>query len=82
MTSHIRRWGNSDALRFPANALAAVGLKTNDPVEVRVVEGKLVVEKTEPKARPVTLDWLLEGVTPENLHGEIDFGAPVGREFR
>jgi len=25
---------------------------------------------------------MIERVTPENLHGEIDFGEPVGREFR
>lgn len=25
---------------------------------------------------------MMEQVTPENLHGEIDFGEPVGREFR
>ena len=25
---------------------------------------------------------MMERVTPENLHGEIDFGEPVGREFR
>ena len=28
------------------------------------------------------LDELLAEVTPENLHGEMDFGEPVGREFR
>ncbi|MFB2937570.1 hypothetical protein ACE1B6_20165 [Aerosakkonemataceae cyanobacterium BLCC-F154] len=27
------------------------------------------------------LHEMLEGVTPENLHGEIDFGEPVGREI-
>lgn len=26
------------------------------------------------------LDTLLAGVTEENLHGEIDFGSPVGAE--
>jgi len=23
---------------------------------------------------------LLAGITPENLHAEVDFGAPVGKE--
>lgn len=27
------------------------------------------------------LHEMLEGVTPENLHGEINFGEPVGREI-
>jgi hypothetical protein len=35
-----------------------------------------------PAARPrYTLDELLAPVTPDNLHGEVDFGPPVGREI-
>ena len=35
----------------------------------------------EPLSRPdYRLDDLLSGITPENLHDEVDFGAPVGRE--
>jgi antitoxin MazE len=26
------------------------------------------------------LERLLEGITKENLHGEVDFGKPVGNE--
>ena len=29
---------------------------------------------------PPSLDGLLAGVTKENVHAEIDFGLPVGRE--
>lgn len=79
---HIRRWGNSAAIRIPAVELEAAGLKPDDPVTVREEGGRIVIEKAAPKSRPVTLEWLLEGVTPEDLHGEIDFGAPVGKEFR
>lgn len=82
MTVHVRRWGNSDAVRIPATALAAAGLRTNDAVEVRGEEGRLVIERAQPAPQAVTLDWLLEGVTAENLHGEIDFGPPIGKEFR
>ena len=30
--------------------------------------------------RKYTLAQLLDGVTPENVHGEVDFGRPVGKE--
>ena len=30
--------------------------------------------------RKYTLAELLEGVTPENVHAEVDFGRPVGKE--
>ncbi len=31
--------------------------------------------------RASDLKEMLDGVTPENLQGEIDFGEPVGREI-
>jgi len=30
--------------------------------------------------RKYTLAQLLDGVTPQNVHGEVDFGRPVGKE--
>jgi antitoxin MazE len=30
--------------------------------------------------REYTLSELLKGITPENLHEEVDFGGPVGKE--
>ena len=77
MNQYVRRWGNSAAIRLPASTLAAAGLKPDDPVDVREENGRIVIER----AKPVTLDWLLEGITPDNLHREIDFGSPVGNEF-
>ncbi len=81
MTVHVRRWGNSDAVRIPASALAAAGLKTNDAVEVRVENGRVVIEKAEPEPEEITLEWLLSGVTPENIHSEFDWGPAVGKEI-
>jgi antitoxin MazE len=75
----VRKWGNSAAVRLPAAALAAAGIKVGDPVEVREEKGRLVIEKARPE--PLTLEWLLEGITPDNLHPEVDFGPPVGKEF-
>jgi antitoxin MazE len=80
MNQHVRRWGNSAAVRIPATTLAAAGLKPDDRIEVREENGRIIIEKA--KAQPVTLEWLIEGITPENVHGEVDFGRPVGREFR
>ena len=48
------------------------------PVEVSLVEGKLVVTPVTDPA--FTLDQLLAGVTEENLHREVDTGPPAGNE--
>jgi antitoxin MazE len=77
MNLYVRRWGNSAAVRIPAATLDAAGLKPGDPVEVREENGRIVIEKV-PEA--LTLEWLIAGITPENRHEEIDWGAPVGRE--
>jgi len=79
MNMHIRKWGNSAAVRIPAAALDAAGLKPDDPVEVREENGRIVVEKAGPQQ--ITLEWLLDGITPENVHPETDFGRPVGKEI-
>lgn len=78
MGVYIRRWGNSAAVRLPASALAAAGIAVDDPVEVREEDGRIDVERVPSEA--VTLEWLIAGITPENLHGEVDFGLPQGRE--
>ena len=79
MNMHIRRWGNSAAVRIPAATLDAAGLKPDDRVEVREENGRIVIEKAGPEE--LTLEWLLEGITPENVHPETDFGPPVGKEI-
>ena len=79
MNMHIRRWGNSAAVRLPAATLAAAGLKADDAVDVREENGRIVIEAAKPKR--ITLDSLLAGITPETLHEEIDFGLPRGKEI-
>ena len=43
--------------------------------EVHIKKAKAV-----PKRRKYTLSQLLGKVTPENLHAEVDFGRPLGKE--
>ena len=39
-----------------------------------------VTLKREENTR-ISLDDLVKGITPENIHGEIDWGEPVGKEI-
>jgi antitoxin MazE len=79
MNQHVKKWGNSLAVRIPATLSAALNLKEDDAVEMREEDGRLVIEKA--KRDHPTLDELLARVTPENIHPETDWGPPVGREF-
>lgn len=79
MGIHIRKWGNSAAVRLPAGVLERAGLSIDDPVEVRVEDGRIVIEPVKPTH--INLDELIAGITEENRHDEVDWGPPVGREF-
>jgi len=79
MRVSIQKWGNSLALRIPKAFADEANLGESTLVELSLVDGKLIISparKTE-----WTLDELLAGVTDENIHGEIDFGPPVGKEI-
>ncbi|MBI2909037.1 MAG: AbrB/MazE/SpoVT family DNA-binding domain-containing protein [Chloroflexi bacterium] len=79
MKTKIQKWGNSLALRIPKSFAREVGLDSNSPVDVLLQEGKLVVvPETGPR---FSLEELLQQVTEDNLHGEVGWGAPVGREI-
>jgi antitoxin MazE len=79
MGIHIRKWGNSAAVRLPAAALEQAGLHIDDAVEVREEDGRIVIEPV--KSAHVNLDELIAGITDENRHEEVDWGPPQGREF-
>ncbi len=79
MRTQVKLWGNSVVVRIPKRLLKGVGLLVDSPIEISVVDRHLVIEPVKENA--FTLDALLAGVTPENLHDETVFGQPAGREM-
>ena len=78
MVAKIKKWGNSLALRIPKELAAEAGLADNSVVELKIRNGHLVV--SGPITTAASLDDLLDRATPENRHGETDFGPARGRE--
>jgi antitoxin MazE len=79
MRGQIQKWGNSLAVRIPKAFAAEAQLAADTVVEISLQDNKIVIT---PVAEPeLTLDDLLEGITDENLHGEIDMGSSVGKEI-
>ena len=78
MRTRIQKWGNSLAVRIPKSFAAEVGLVDNSVVDVRVVDGQVVVIPLASAA--YTLDALLAGMTDTNLHHEIPTDPAVGDE--
>jgi antitoxin MazE len=75
----VKKWGNSASVRIPAGIMEAAHLNLNAPVDIREEEGRIIIEPI--RSNEYDLARLLAGITPENLHTEVDFGAPVGKEL-
>jgi antitoxin MazE len=73
----VTRWGNSLAVRIPKALAEQTGIEDGSEVELSVADGALTMR---PKARSYSLEELLEQVTPENRHDEIDWGETQGKE--
>ena len=81
MILQVARWGNSLALRIPGAFAKEAHLVESSSVDMRVVDGKLVVTPIA-DAPTYVLEALLSGITPENIPRESDFTetAPRGKE--
>jgi len=66
MTVNISRWGNSLGIRLPKSVLEDSHLREGDRVDIVCEDGRIVLSKVH----QLTLDELLEGMTPENGHPE------------
>ena len=78
MSVTLHKWGNSVGLRVPKSLLDQLGLKQGVQVDVKVEGNRLVIEPV--RHRRYTMAELLEGFTPDNRRGEVDWGERVGRE--
>lgn len=78
MVAMIAKWGNSLAVRIPQDLAKEMNLTEGSKVELVLVDGNLVIK---PKTRrQYSLEELIQAITPENLHGEIDSGTAMGNE--
>jgi antitoxin MazE len=77
MRVKAQRWGNSLAVRIPKAIADQAGVRERDEMEVEVAEGVIQLRH---RVEEISLECLLTGITPENLHGEMDDGLPIGHE--
>ncbi len=78
MRTAVKKWGNSASVRIPAAVLQAANLELDEPVDIRQESGRIVI--TPLRRKEYDLAHLLKGITRRNLHDEVAFGEPVGKE--
>ena len=78
MEAVIRKWGNSPALRLSTAVLKEAGYQIEQKVDLIVTRGRIVIQPSE--RVEYDLDALLNEISAENAHDEVNFGSPVGKE--
>jgi antitoxin MazE len=78
MKTKVKKWGNSLALRIPKVLSEQIAITADTPVEMTIINEQIVISLL-PKPE-FTLNELLDGITEDNLHQEIDTGDAVGNE--
>ncbi|KKW09688.1 MAG: Transcriptional regulator/antitoxin, MazE [Parcubacteria group bacterium GW2011_GWB1_49_7] len=71
MTTKIRKWGNSAAVRIPKIAMRKGGFRYGSEVEITL----------KPIYNKYNLDELIASINPKNRHPETDWGPDVGKEI-
>jgi antitoxin MazE len=75
MTTVIQKWGNSLGIRIPSVYAKEFELKNGSQVNIIEENGRIVII---PKRN--SLDDLLDKITNDNKHNEIETGFSVGKE--
>jgi antitoxin MazE len=73
----VTRWGNSLAVRIPKTLAEQADIGEGSEVELGVADGVLTVRS---RRRSYRLQELVDRITAENRHDEVDWGAPEGKE--
>ena len=78
MEAVIRKWGNSPALRINATVMKIASFDIEQRVTIKATKGRIVIEPAD--KLDFKLEDLVAGITRANVHDEVVFGDPVGRE--
>lgn len=76
MQTKVTKWGNSLGVRIPQWVAEKAEINDGAIVEISLKDDIIVIKK-----KKLSLDEMLNDITAENLHSEVDTGSAVGREI-
>lgn len=82
MIVKAQKWGDDLAIRIPARLIKVMNLNDGDVVAMTVENNEIVIRSAASTQPTESLEELLAGITPENLHREWSTGEAVGFEIR
>lgn len=78
MVGKIEQWDGCLGVRIPPSVAEQAQFHAGSMVRITLENGRLVVAPESPTV--FSLEQLLAGITPENVHSETDWGPAVGNE--
>ena len=78
METRVQQWGGGLVLRIPQSLAVQIGIESNSPVKLSLRDAELVIAPVMQSG--LKLEDLLDQVTEDNLHSEVDTGPAVGGE--
>lgn len=79
MEAKLQKWGNSDGIRIPKSFLKLLNLKTNDILDIKYEDNKIII--TKPKKAKISLAERFEQYNGENLAKEFAWDETKGKEI-
>lgn len=79
MQTTIQKWGNSLAIRIPKSFASETKINNGTEVDLLIKNNQLVISPIV--AEKYSLNSFLSEITESNIHSEIDFGEPQGKEI-
>jgi antitoxin MazE len=79
MITSLKKWGNSQGLRFSKDILDSIGISINDQVNVEVEDHKIIISKA--KSNKINLKELFKTYNGNYKSEEIDWGKSKGEEI-
>jgi antitoxin MazE len=67
----VKKWGHSLAVRIPQSIVDDLGLHDDTEIEIKSNGSSIILRPIE--VGELTLESLLEGLTPEITNGELDW---------
>jgi antitoxin MazE len=78
MTTKVQKWGNSLAPRLPKEMAEKMHIGQGTEVTLMPTKDGILLKSQTKKP---TLDDLLDNITPENRHDNVDFGQEGNELF-
>ncbi|WP_428025571.1 AbrB/MazE/SpoVT family DNA-binding domain-containing protein [Arcobacter sp.] len=79
MTAKISKWGNSQGLRVPKDIMDTLNLNIGDKVDIKIENGKVIIEAIKKDRPKYNLDELVSQV-PNNYKANEEFNEKIGKE--